>query len=440
MITTMKNNFLKLFVCITFSLVFSESAKAVDDILQVTPFATTAGITENEWDENYTFTVQMNNTQAYTGIQFDIQLPPGMTLIEVEPLELLKERFPGTVIKGVFHPEHNISVSPQGNGLYRIVLYHDKLKPVYGNSGDLMVFYYLTSEDMAPGYYPIKVTGTVLAVDAHTGCKPETSTSYVKIGEPGENASLAMEGLIPSFVNEALAKETDLKTLDCSKVTGMDGTFSLVDGRNFIAPTEDATAQTVSYSRNCPSGKWGTICLPFALESNADVQYLKLTEVKSDRLTFEPVTSIEAGVPAVFKIQNGDALNISVDNAIVKAGNCSTTFEALDWTMKGSYVTFSLDPEATENASVDQYFISMDKFWYNNVAVPLDAFRAWFEAPRTSARASYFLIDESDVPTDINFVERADGRVDVIYDISGRRTTNVLNGISIINNKKYITK
>ena len=434
----MKNNFLKLFVCITFSLVFSESAKAVDDILQVTPFATTAGITENKWE--YTFTVQMNNTQAYTGIQFDIQLPPGMTLIEDVPLELLKERFPGTEWKGVFLPEHKISVSPQGNGLYRIVLYHEELKPVNGNSGDLMVFYYLTSEDMAPGYYPIKVTGTVLAVDAHTGCKPETSTSYVKIGEPGENASLAMEGLIPSFVNEALAKETDLKTLDCSMVTGMDGTFSLVDGRNFIAPTEDATAQTVSYSRNCPSGKWGTICLPFALESNADVQYLKLAEVKSDRLTFEPVTSVEAGVPAVFKILNGDALNISVDNAIVKAGNCSTTFEALDWTMKGSYVTFSLDPEAPENASVDQYFISMDKFWYNNVAVPLDAFRAWFEAPRTSARASYFSIDESDVPTDINVVERADGRVDVIYDISGRRTTNVLNGISIINNKKYITK
>lgn len=436
----MKNNFLKLFVCITFSLVFSESAKAVDDILQVTPFATTAGITENKWDENYTFTVQMNNTQAYTGIQFDIQLPPGMTLIEKEPLELLKERFPGTEIRGVFHPEHKISVSPQGNGLYRIVLYHEELTPVNGNSGDLMVFYYLTAEDMAPGYYPIKVTGTVLAVDAHTGCKPETSTSYVKIGEPGEDATLAMEGLIPSFVNEALANETALKTLDCSKVTGMDGTFSLVDGRNFIAPTEDATAQTVSYSRNCPSGKWGTICLPFALESNADVQYFKLAEVKSDRLTFEPVTSVEAGVPAVFKIQNGDALNISVNNAIVKAGNCSTTFEALDWTMKGSYVTFSLDPEAPENASVDQYFISMDKFWYNNVAVPLDAFRAWFEAPRTSARARYFSIDESDVPTDINVVERADGRVDVIYDISGRRTTNVLNGISIINNKKYITK
>lgn len=440
MITTMKNSFLKIFTCLSFSFVLAESVKAEDDILQVTPFVTTAGITENEWDENYTFTVQMNNTQAYTGIQFDIQLPPGMTLIEDEPLELLKERFPGTVKKGVFYPEHKISVAPQGNGLYRIVLYHEQLTPVKGNSGDLMVFYYLTSEDMAPGYYPIKVTGTVLAVNAHTGCKPETSTSYVKIGEPGEDATLAMEGLIPSFVNEALAKETDLKNLDCSKVTNMDGTFSLVDGRNFIAPTENATAQTVSYSRSCPSNKWGTICLPFSAASNADVQYFKLAEVKSDKLTFEPVASVEAGVPAVFKLLNGDALNISVDNTVVHTGECSTTFDGLSWTMKGSYVTFSLDPDAPENASVDQYFISLDKFWHNNVAVPLNAFRAWFEAPKSSVRANYFLIDEPDVPTDINVVERADGRVDVIYDLSGRKTSKVLNGISIINNKKVITK
>lgn len=436
----MKNSFLKIFTYISFGLVLSESVKAEDDILQVTPFATTAGITENDWDENYTFTVQMNNTQTYTALQFDIQLPPGMTLIEEEPLELLQERFPGIVKKGVFIPEHNISVAPQGNGLYRIVLYHDEFAPIEGYSGDMMIFYYLTSADMAPGYYPIKVTGTVLAVDAHNDYKPETSTSYVKIGEPGEDATLAMEGLIPSFVNEALAKETDLKTLDCSKVTNMDGTFSLVDGRNFIAPTENATAQTVSYSRSCPSNKWGTICLPFSVESNADVQYLKLAEVKSDRLTFEPVATVEAGVPAVFKLLNGDALNISVDNAVVQAGECSTTFDGLNWTMKGSYTTFSLDPEAPENASVDQYFISRDKFWYNNVPVTLDAFRAWFEAPKSSVRASYFLIDEPDVPTDINVVERADGRVDVIYDLSGRKTSKVLNGISIINNKKVITK
>ena len=83
-------------------------------------------------------------------------------------------------------------------------------------------------------------------------------------------------------------------------------------------------------------------------------------------------------------------------------GYCSTTFEALDWTMKGSYVTFSLDPEAPENASVDQYFISRDKFWYNNVPVTLDAFRAWFEAPKSSVRASYSLLPAPDVPPDIH--------------------------------------
>ena len=44
----MKNNFWKVFACLSFSFVLAESAKAEEDILQVTPFATTAGITENE--------------------------------------------------------------------------------------------------------------------------------------------------------------------------------------------------------------------------------------------------------------------------------------------------------------------------------------------------------------------------------------------------------
>ena len=435
----MKNSFLKIFTCLSFSFVLAESVKAEDDILQVTPFVTTAGITENEWDENYTFTVQMNNTQVYTGIQFDIQLPPGMTLIEDEPLELLKERFPGIVKKGVFYPEHKISVAPQGNGLYRIVLYHEQLTPVEGNSGDLMVFYYLTSEDMAPGYYPIKVTGTVLAVDAHTGCKPATSTSYVKIGEPGEDATLTMEGLIPSFVNEALAQETELKTLDCSKVTSMDGTFSLVDGRNFIAPAEDVAAQVVTYHRDCPSNKWGTVCLPFAVESDANVQYFRLADVEADKLTFEPVAFVEAGVPAVFKIQNGDALDISLDNAVLHAGECSTTFNGLDWTMKGSYAAFILDPEAPENLYVNQYYISMDKFWYNNVAVPLNAFRAWFEAPKAVSVREFAIVERDDA-VGIGIVEHPDGRAEMVFDICGRPSSRTSKGIKVSNNRKIIER
>ena len=435
----MKNNILKLFACLFLCMTLVENVKAGDDILQVTPFATTAGITENEWDETLAFTVQMNNTQAYTGIQFDIVLPQGMTLIPDEPLELLRERFPGTVKKGVFYPEHNISVKDLGNSHYRIVLWHNEFAPVEGNSGDMMIFYYLTSEDMAPGYYPIKVTGTVLAVDAHNSSKPETSTSYVKIGEPGEDATLKMEGNIPCFVNEALAQETELNTLDCSQVTSMDGTFNLVDGRNFIAPTEDAMAQSVIYNRSCPSNKWGTVCLPFAVESNADVQYFKLTAVESDKLMFETVASVEAGVPAVFKILNGDALDISVDNAVLHAGDCSTTFDRMDWTMKGSYSTFNLDPEAPENLSVDQYFISMDKFWYNNVAVPLNAFRAWFEAPK-DARARVFTIEEIGDVTDIDIVEQADGSVEMIFDISGRQSSYTSKGIKILKNKKIIAR
>ena len=433
----MQNNILRIFVCLSLGLVLAENGKAEDNILQVTPFATTAGITENDWDENLAFTVQMNNTQAYTGIQFDIVLPQGMTLIAEEPLELLRERFPGTVKKGVFYPEHNISVKELGNGHYRIVLWHNEFAPVTGNSGDMMIFYYLTSEDMTPGYYPIKVTGTVLAVNAHNDYKPATSTSYVKIGEPGEGATLTMQGNIPCFVNEALAKETDLSTLDCSQVTNMDGTFCLVDGRNFIPPTGDVAAQSVSYHRDCIQHKWGTVCLPFAVESDANVRYYKLIEVADDKLTFDPVERVEAGQPAVFRILNGDALDIKANNAVLHAGECSVTYEAVNWTLKGSYSTITLDPDASEN--VTQYYISQDKFWYNNVAVSLKAFRAWFETPKTNYVRQFSLCD-SEITTGAQVIEQADGTVEMYFDLSGRCLPHAMRGINIINDKKVIRR
>lgn len=435
----MRNNLLKLFACMFFGLTLAENAKAEDDIIQVTPFAAMPGVTENEWDEDLAFSIQMNNSQPYTALQFDLWLPQGMTLISDEPLELLRERFPGIVKKGVFYPEHNITMVDLGDGHYRVEIWHETFAPIIGESGDIMVCYYLTSADMAPGYYPIKISGAILAVDSHNSFKPETSTSYVKIGNPGADATLSMTGRIPSFVNEALALETGLGTLDCGQVTSVDGTFRLVDGRNFVAPVEDAVTEAVTYHRDCPSNKWGTVCLPFSVESDASVQYFKLSEVEVDKLVFEPVESVEAGTPAVFKILSGDALDISVDNAVLHAGECSTVFDGLYWTMKGSYSAFSLDPEAAESQSVSQYFISMDKFWYNNVAVPLDAFRAWFEVPNSS-QVRMFSIAESDNTTEIELIGQDGEEESVCFDIAGRRLSCKSKGINITNNKKLLIR
>lgn len=428
---------LVLIVFLLLNLTFPTRSKA-EDILQITPFSTSSGITENDWDENLTFMVQMNNTMAYTAIQFDLWLPDGMTLIDDEPLELLPGRFPGIVKKGVFFPEHNVSVtSLQDKGHYRIVIYHDTFAPIEGNSGNLMQFYYLTSSEMHPGYYPIKITDAKLAVDAHTGYNIASSTSYVKIDEPGEDASLAMEGYIPSFVNESLASETQLRKLDFQHVTGMGGTFTLLDGRDFNAPSEEVIIPSVIYERDCPSNMWGTICLPFAVRSNANIQYYKLEEVSEDRMLFEPIIEVETGNPVVFKLIGTDKVSVSADNVTFCKEPRNTFFENIGWNMRGSFATITLDPNDEKNQSKDLYYISNDKFWYNNASVPLYAFRGWFEtAKSTSSRL--FTIGEVGDTTYINVLEHDNGTAELCFDLNGRYLSKPQKGLNIINQRKVI--
>ena len=58
---------------------------------------------------------------------------------------------------------------------------------------------------------------------------------------------------------------------------------TLIDNVNYAATT-DFTASTITYSRNM-SNAWGTICLPFEVESNDDVVYYTTGEINGDVLT-----------------------------------------------------------------------------------------------------------------------------------------------------------
>lgn len=88
-----------------------------EDVLQVTLFATTAGVVEDDWK---TFSIEMNNTKEYTALQFDLYLPEGLTLIDEGPMELNADRFPGYVRKGIFYPEHNYACVKIGTSSLRL--------------------------------------------------------------------------------------------------------------------------------------------------------------------------------------------------------------------------------------------------------------------------------------------------------------------------------
>ena len=158
-------------------------------------------------------------------------------------------------------------------------------------------------------------------------------------------------------------------------------------------------------------------------------------------MTLVPVASVSAGTPAVFKKSSGSDMNINENN--VSVATSTNVWESIvageTWKLNGSYSSFLLDPMADDYQDVNIYYLNGDKFLYANKSFLAGAFRGWFETPKNSLNSKAFFMF-GDGTTDINTIEKNNGNVEIIYDLSGRKLLKTKKGINIINNKKVIVK
>lgn len=218
----------------------------------------------------------------------------------------------------------------------------------------------------------------------------------------------------------------------------------------------DFTALAASYERVMSgASQWGTLCLPFAISSNDDMQLYSLSAVDSESgtgvLTFTPIESAEAGQAVVFKKkESASGIMASAENAQLTAGTAeSIDTDVTNWAIKGSYTktTIQSNVDADGNAdNVKRYYIASDKFWNAAVEATVPAFRAWFENVQTdpaAAKPSYTIfVEEEDATSVLNI--NADGELEEcteIYDLSGKKLERVVKGqVNIINGKKIFVK
>ena len=149
----------------------------------------------------------------------------------------------------------------------------------------------------------------------------------------------------------------------------------LDDGKDFVAYDQFA-AKKASYSRDIPKGsKWGTLCLPFAIDQSQETEckFYRLIGIDNDNecITLESCEEgkIPAGTPVLFKMnENEQTLSISVQNAgIVKepvAGTNVTKPEAetaSDVNLVGSFT--KIGGNGNQGLDKNDYIIGKDKFW-----------------------------------------------------------------------------
>ena len=225
----------------------------------------------------------------------------------------------------------------------------------------------------------------------------------------------------------------------------------LADGKDFVANDQFA-AKKASYSRDIPKGsKWGTLCLPFAIDQSQETEckFYRLIGIDNDNecITLESCEEgkIPAGTPVLFKMnENEQTLSISVQNAgIVKEPVAGTNVTkpvaetASDVNLVGSFTKIG----GKDNKGLDKndYIIGKDKFWRvsdldGGNGVGIKPMRAYIHpANEYLARAAMLSIGKGDGTTAIDNLNAISNDANAeYYDANGRRTNGLQKGLNIV--------
>ena len=434
--------------------------------LYVEPFAIEPG-------EKKYINIMLDNPALVTiGWQTDIKLPEGISFCTNKRGKYI------TSVNEDRTSEYVISSALREEGKVRVVGVNMQNDPICETSGAIMSIQVQAAENLLAGIYNVELTHTSLSNERSEDIVLDDAVSSVLSGDLSKIKAMTLNGGWSkdaiAALNEKISTNDVITSVDMSSALAMESTANVMtanpntlvylpeemalandknvvcgencanlvitDGKPFGA-TKGFEASTALYSRSL-TVQWGTVCLPFDLTSDMDIQYYVLSDISDVKMTFVPVSSVTAGTPAVFKVCSGSDMNISGSNVTVATStNCWESIVAGEnWKMQGSYSSFSLDPMADEYHDKNIYYLNGDKFLHANIAFPAGAFRGWFEAPKNSLNSKAFFMFGDDEVTNVNMIEKNNGNVEIIYDLSGRKLQKTKKGINIINNKKVIVK
>ena len=403
-----------LFIALTL-LCFNVSA---ENILSVVP---KGGLVAGTYSGN-DLAINLNNEEPIVGIQFDIYLPEGWsttsTRVKIYPnFTEASEEAPTNGTRNAYYDSNeemymvaqtayvavgcDASADYEGGGTCtRVITISTSAYPYSGTEGQIMQLT-VKPDASANGVYPIVFKNVKIAGTEGLQLTIPCLTSYVKVGTPTD-ATLALEGVIPSFVNTALASETGISTLDLSAVTASNGTFTYVDGREVVEPTAEVKGN-VAYTRAAQE-KVASIKLPFAATTGT---YYKLndTDFTDNYAHFEAANGLEANTSAL--VNAGDAVSESAEN--VKIAGVAAEEITSGYVLKGG------------------------DFCAVNGTVTVPVMRGYFEIP-TSVRG--FVLNGV---TGINGINAAD-EAETIYNVAGQKLAKTQRGINIVNGKKVTVK
>lgn len=292
-----------------------------------------------------------------------------------------------------------------------------------------------------------KDKGSVLSVDlTNVTGNIDIASLRSTIDEATKNSNVLL--YVPATVNANNVPNVVIKGAD-GKYTASN--FVITDKQPIDVPTA-FTATNASYSRantkNAGDTQWGTICLPYAVKSDGNIQYYQLSGISKDgnTMTFEKVPEVGANQPAIYSVAS------SVNSLSINGGGTNVAVSATEnkpvtdggFTLVGVQTT---EVTTLTNGS-NNYYIAQNKFWQptgTDVNVrPQRAYFTFVTNGSANQKAKVFSIgvveDGGTTGIDSTPWDGNEPTVVGIYTVGGMRLNSLQPGINILRMSDGTTK
>ena len=196
-----------------------------------------------------------------------------------------------------------------------------------------------------------------------------------------------------------------------------------------------------------PDGQWVPVCLPFDLDVASspftEARMMDGYETKGSTLLVNfltPVTTMQAGVPYLVKVDRGDGSNLVdpvFNNVTINATRNSHYVDDMEFSY-ALYYEFYCDVDYPNNLYVSDFGRQLKELYES---CWLYAFQPFFFYDGDLTGIDQILVNtgDNDYVTGIGSVESETGD-EIIYNVAGQRLAKKQKGVNIVNGKKILVK
>lgn len=196
------------------------------------------------------------------------------------------------------------------------------------------------------------------------------------------------------------------------------------------------TYSDVSYTRTINEGKYGTIMLPFTPDAASleNYAFYELAESGDGYMKFEEVVAPVANTPYIYTLREGKE-NIAITGGETTISSNIVTPEVDGWQTIGSFNNQTID-----TSGGNYYALSATDNEINRITKSLTVlpYRAYFKSADASKSALNIYISGTTGIEKISLSEIEGFENGGIFDLSGRKVTEPINGNIYIKNGKKI--